>query len=60
MRQYTRLAASLNVLVTWCLWNGAGGNRNMDPRVRALIQEPSGAALVRQIARHRPWTFIIV
>jgi mannan endo-1,4-beta-mannosidase len=45
MRQYTRLAASLDVLVIWCLWNGAGGNRAMDNRTRAMIEEPSGAAL---------------
>ena len=45
MRRYTRLAASLDVLVIWCLWNGAGGNRAMDNRTRAMIEEPSGAAL---------------
>jgi mannan endo-1,4-beta-mannosidase len=45
MRRYTRLAASLNILVTWCLWNGAGGDRSMDPRVRAMIEQPSGTTL---------------
>jgi len=45
MRQYTRLAASLDMLVIWCLWNGAGGNRAMDARVRSMIQEPNGQAL---------------
>ena len=45
MRRYTRLAASLNILVVWCLWNGAGSNRLMDNRTRAMIEDPSGAAL---------------
>jgi mannan endo-1,4-beta-mannosidase len=45
MRRYTRLAASHDVLVVWCLWNGAGGNRAMDNRTRTMIEEPSGVAL---------------
>ncbi len=50
MRRYTRLAASLDVLVVWCLWNGAGSGRSIDNRTRAMIQEPSGAALTSFIS----------
>ena len=42
MRKYVRLAASMDVLVTWCLWNGAVLR---DPRTMAMILEPSGAKL---------------
>ncbi len=50
MRRYTRLAASMNILVVWCLWNGAGSARSMDNRTRAMIQEASGAALASFIS----------
>ena len=42
MRKYLRLAASMDVLVNWCLWNGAVLRDN---RTLAMIVEPSGLAL---------------
>ena len=48
MKQYTRLAASLDVLVIWCLWNGAAGFNGenvFDPRMREMIMDTSGQTL---------------
>ena len=48
MKQYTRLAASLDILFIWCLWNGAAGFNGenlMDPRMRDMIMDDSGKTL---------------
>ena len=39
MRRYVRLAASMDVVVVWCLWNGAVLR---DARTLDMIMEPSG------------------
>jgi mannan endo-1,4-beta-mannosidase len=50
MIEYTRLAASLNLLVIWTLWNGAagfeGGDNRLDPRVIDMItNDPTGSKI---------------
>ena len=42
MRRYVRLAASMDIVIVFCLWNGAVLRDN---RTIAMITEPSGATL---------------
>lgn len=42
MRRFVRLAASMDIVVVWCLWNGAVLRDN---RTISMIVDPSGAAL---------------
>jgi mannan endo-1,4-beta-mannosidase len=42
MRRYVQLAASMDIVIIWCLWNGAVLR---DSRTLDMITEPSGAAL---------------
>ena len=47
MRKYVRLAASMDIVIVWCLWNGAVLRDN---RTLAMITEPSGATLSSFVA----------
>jgi hypothetical protein len=42
MRQFVQLAASMDIMIVWCLWNGAVLR---DARTISMIVDPSGVAL---------------
>lgn len=42
MRRFVQLAASMDIVIVWCLWNGAVLR---DTRTISMIVDPSGAAL---------------
>ena len=48
MRRFVQLAASMDIVVVWCLWNGAVLRDN---RTISMIVDPSGAALKSFVER---------